>query len=97
MVDITTFAFLPLAALILGTLSGFVAGRWIGLRGLLFLIALASAVALVLIVMLAGVGTGEEEQAFGPFIWLTGGVLPFLFAAIMGGVIGRSFAARSGA
>ena len=97
MVDITTFAYMPLAAFSFGTLSGFVAARYIGMRGLLWLIGLVSAVALVLIVMLAGVGTGEEEQAFGPFIWLTGGVLPFLFAAIMGGVIGRSFAARSGA
>ncbi|MGI9370318.1 MAG: hypothetical protein ACR2O2_15925 [Ruegeria sp.] len=97
MVDIATFAYMPLAALILGTASGFVAGRWIGMRGLLCLIGLASGVALVLIVMLANVGTGEEEQAFGPFIWLTGGVLPFLFAVIMGGVIGRSFAARADA
>ncbi|EEX11332.1 hypothetical protein SL1157_3411 [Ruegeria lacuscaerulensis ITI-1157] len=96
MTDIATFAYLPLAALVLGTLAGFVAARWLGLRALLWLIGLTSVVALVLIAMLAGVGTGEEEQAFGPFVWLTGGVLPFLFAEIMGGVAGRSLAARSG-
>ena len=52
---------------------------------------------LVLVVMLAGVETGEEEQAFGPFVWLIGTVLPFLFAVIMGGVGGRSLAARADA
>ncbi|WP_170525247.1 hypothetical protein [Ruegeria arenilitoris] len=96
MTDIATFAYLPLAALVLGTLAGFVAARWLGLRALLWLIGLTSVVALVLIAMLAGVGTGEEEQAFGPFVWLTGGVLPILFAEIMGGVVGRSLAVRSG-
>lgn len=95
MVDIATFAYLPLIALILGALAGFVAGRWIGLKGLLWLIGLTSAVSLVLIVVLAGVGTGEEEQAFGPFIWLTGAALPFLLAVIVGGVGGRSLAARA--
>ncbi len=96
MVDIATFAYLPLISLVFGALAGFVAGRWIGLRGLLWLIGLTSVAALVLIVMLAGVGTGEEERAFGPFVWLTGAVLPFLFAAIMGGVGGRGLAARAG-
>ena len=95
MVDIATFAYLPLIALILGALAGFVAGRWIGLKGLLWLIGLSSVAALALIVMLAGVGTGEEDRAFGPFVWLTGAVLPFLFAAIMGGVGRRSLAARA--
>ncbi|KIC43229.1 hypothetical protein RA27_08000 [Ruegeria sp. ANG-R] len=94
MVDIATFAYLPLITLVFGIVAGFVAGRWIGIRGLFWLIGLTSAVALVLIVMLAGIETGAEERAFGPFVWLTGGVLPFLFAAIMGGVIGRSLAAR---
>lgn len=97
MVDIATFAYLPLISLILGAVSGFVAGRWIGIKVVLWLIGLTSAVALVLIVMLAGVETGEEEQAFGPFVWLTGGVLPFLFAVIMGGVGGRSLSARTNA
>lgn len=95
--DIATFTYLPLTAFILGAVAGFVAGRWIGLRGLLWLIGLASAVALVLIVFLATIGTGEEEQAFAPFVWLTGGVLPFLFAVIMGGVGGRSLAVRASA
>lgn len=96
MVDMNTFAYLPLVSLILGAIAGFVVGRWIGIRSLLWLIGLASAVAIVLIVILAGVGQGEEEQAFGPFVWLTGGVLPFLFAVIAGGLGGRSLAARSG-
>ena len=97
MVDIATFAFLPVITLVLGAIAGFVSGRWIGTRALLWLIGLTSAVGIVLIVMLAGVGTGEEEQAFGPFIWLTGAVLPFLLAVIMGGVGGRSLAARADA
>ena len=97
MVDIATFAYWPLITLILGTLAGFVAARWIGLKALLCLIGLTSALGLVLIIVLAGVGTGEEEQAFGPFVWLTGAVLPFLFAVIMGGVGGRSLASREGA
>jgi hypothetical protein len=95
MVDVATFAYLPLITLILGALAGFVAGRWIGVKGLLWLIGLTAAVSLVLIVVLAGVGTGEEEKAFGPFIWLTGAVLPFLLAVIVGGVGGRSLAARA--
>ncbi len=93
--NIATFAYLPLTAFVLGAIAGFAAGRWIGLRGLLWLIGLTSCVALALIVMLATVGTGEEERAFAPFVWLTGGVLPFLFAVIMGGVGGRSVAARA--
>ncbi|WP_037308018.1 hypothetical protein [Ruegeria halocynthiae] len=97
MADIATFTYLPLTTLVFGILAGFVAGRWIGLRGLLWLIGLASVVALALIVRLATVGAGEEQQAFVPFVWLTGGVLPFLFAVIMGGVGGRSLAARANA
>ncbi|WP_299989014.1 hypothetical protein [uncultured Ruegeria sp.] len=97
MVDIATFAYLPLISLMLGIVTGFVAGRWISVRALLWLIGLTSAVALALIIMLAGVQTGEEEQAFGPFVWLTGSVLPFLFAVIMGGIGGRSLAARANA
>ncbi len=96
MVDIATFAYLPLISFIFGAVAGFVAGRWIGIKGLLWLIGLTTAVGLVLIVMLAGVGTGEEEQAFAPFVGLTGAVLPFLFAVIMGGVGGRGLAARAG-
>ncbi|NOD61865.1 MULTISPECIES: hypothetical protein [unclassified Ruegeria] len=95
MVDIATFAYLPLISLILGGVAGLIAGLWIGVRGLFWLIGLTSAVALALIVLLAGVSTGEEEQAFGPFIWLTGSVLPFLLAVIVGGVGGRSLAKKS--
>lgn len=95
MVDVAIFAYLPLITLVLGAVAGFVAGRWIGLKGLLWLIGLTSFASLVLIVMLAGVSSGEEDQAFGPFIWLTGAVLPFLLAVIMGGVGGRSLAARA--
>ncbi|MEX0307318.1 MAG: hypothetical protein AB3N12_08010 [Ruegeria sp.] len=97
MVDIATFAYLPLITFVFGGIAGFIAGRWIGTKGLMWLIGLSSALGLVLIVMLAGVATGEEEQAFGPFVWLTGAVLPFLFAVIMGGVGGRSLAARTNA
>ncbi|TMV07922.1 hypothetical protein FGK63_10745 [Ruegeria sediminis] len=95
--NIATLFYMPLVALVVGAIAGFVAGRWLGLRGLLWLIGLTSFAALVLIVILATIGRGEEEQAFGPFIWLTGGVLPFLFSVIMGGVGGRSLASRSDA
>ncbi|NOC44072.1 MULTISPECIES: hypothetical protein [Ruegeria] len=97
MASVATFAYLPILSFLLGAAAGFTAGRWLGLRGLLWLIGLASAVGLALIVVLAGIGTGEEEQAFGPLVWLTAGVLPFLFAAIMGGVGGRSLAVRADA
>ncbi|MCG7519185.1 hypothetical protein [Ruegeria sp. Ofav3-42] len=97
MVDIATFAYLPLIAFVLGGIAGLVAARWIGTKALLWLIGLTSVAGLVLIVMLAGVETGEEQQAFGPFVWLTGAVLPFLFAVIMGGVGGRSLANRGNA
>ncbi|KUJ76834.1 hypothetical protein AVO45_10050 [Ruegeria marisrubri] len=97
MTDVATLIYLPLAALALGAVAGFVSGRWLGLRSLLVLIGLTSAAALVLIVILATIGEGEEKQAFAPFVWLTGGVLPFLFTAVMGGVGGRSLAARADA
>lgn len=97
MTDVATLIYMPLAALVLGAVAGFVSGRWMGLRALLWLIGLTSATGLVLIVILATIGTGEEEQAFTPFVWLTGGVLPFLFTAVMGGVGGRSLAARADA
>ena len=38
MADVATFAYLPLISLILGALAGFVAGRWISTKGLLWLI-----------------------------------------------------------
>ncbi|WP_209597782.1 hypothetical protein [Ruegeria sp. HKCCSP351] len=95
MATIATFAYLPLVSFVLGAVAGFTAGRWLGLRSLLWLIGLTSAVGLGLIVVLAGVGTGEEYKAFRPLVWLTAGVLPFLFAAIMGGVGGRSLAVRT--
>lgn len=95
MVDIATFAYLPLISLTVGMAAGFAAGRWLGVKTLLWLIGLTSALGLVLIVRLAGVQTGDEEHAFGPFVWLTGAVLPFLFAVIMGGVGGLGLAKRA--
>ena len=94
MVDVVTFVFLPLISLILGTLAGSVAGRWISLNGLLWLIGLTSIAALVMIVMLAGVETGEEDQAIGLSVWLPGAVLFLPFVVIMGGGGGRTLAVR---
>ena len=94
MVDVAASAYLSLIAPILGTIAGIVAGRWISPKELFLMTGLTSVAALALIVILAGVETGEAKQAFGLFIWLTGAVLSFLFAVITRSVGGRSLAAR---
>ncbi len=50
MASVATFAYLPILSFLLGAAAGFTAGRWLGLHGLLWLIGLASAVGLALIV-----------------------------------------------
>jgi len=92
---IATFTYLPLITLVLGVVAGLGAGRYLGLRGVIWLIGMVSVVALALIIWLATLQPGEEARAFMPFVLLTGGVLPSLFAVIMGGVGGRALARRT--
>ena len=89
------FTFLPLAALLAGGIAGLIVARLLGLQLLLWLLGALAAVSLALIVWLSGLGEGEETAAFLPFAGLVGAVFPALFGAIMGGLAGRAWAARS--
>ncbi len=90
-----TIAYLPLTAMVLGALAGLIGGRYLAGRALWLPIGLLSLWALVLIVQLAAIRPGNEEAAFGPFVWLTGGVLPALFALVMGTLGGRALRRRA--
>lgn len=87
---VTTYAYVPLMALVVGVGAGFVAGRFLGVRHVWGLVGLLVLVSVAVMVWLASIGTGEEEGAFLPFVALTGGLFPALFGAIMGGVLGRA-------
>jgi len=89
-----TIAYLPLTAMVLGIIAGVIAGRYLTGRWLLMIPAVLTVVSLVLIVQLAMIQPGNEESAFGPFVWLTGGVFPALFSAIMGTFGGRALRNR---
>ncbi len=91
-----TIAYLPLTAMVIGAVAGLVAGRALSGRLLWLLPGLLSVWAVILIVRLAMIQPGNEESAFGPFVWLTGGVLPALFAVIMGTLGGRALRKRAG-
>lgn len=71
-----TIAYLPLTAMVLGAIAGLVAGRFLTGRWLWVLPVGLFAVVLVLIVRLAMIPEGQEETAFGPFVWLTGRSFP---------------------
>ncbi|GGH30261.1 hypothetical protein SAMN05444007_105208 [Cribrihabitans marinus] len=92
---VSTITYLPLIAFLTGAVAGLVAGRYLTGRGLWVLPVLLSVAALGLIVWLATIGPGEEESAFGPFIALTGGVLPALLSATMGTLGGRALRKRA--
>lgn len=92
-----TLAYLPLSAMILSAGVGLIIGRFLTGRWLWAVPALLCLVSLVLIVQLATIQPGDEEAAFGPFVWLTGGVLPGLFAVIMGTFGGRALRSRKAA
>ena len=92
---VTTITYLPLIAFLGGAVAGLLAGRFLTGRGLWVLPSLLAAAALVLIVWLATIGPGEEESAFGPFIALTGGVLPAFLSAVMGTMGGRALRRRA--
>jgi len=92
----STIAFVPLIAIAGGVLAGMAVAWYLGIKGVLWLLGLLSVTALILIVRLAMIGPGDEADAFLPFIALTGGVLPALFGATLGGVTGRALSRRSG-
>jgi hypothetical protein len=91
-----TIAYLPLTAMVLGAIAGLAAGRFLTGRWLWALPVGLFAVVLVLIVRLAMIPEGQEETAFGPFVWLTGGILPALFTVVMGTLGGRALCDRAG-
>lgn len=94
MENVGLYALVPLAGLLVGAAAGLLAGRHGGTRGFLWLLGLASLVALVIIIRLAAVGEGEEEKAFLPFALLTGVLFPGIFGIIVGGLGGRALARR---
>ncbi|QGX97947.1 hypothetical protein EI983_06515 [Roseovarius faecimaris] len=91
----TFFALLPLASVVAGALAGAALGRYCTPRAAAWALAAYAAVALVLIIRLAGVGEGEEIKAFAPFATLTAGLFPALFGAIPGWLGGRALARRA--
>jgi uncharacterized membrane protein YfcA len=91
-----TIAYLPLTAMVIGAIVGLIAGHFLTGRWLWALPVLLCLVALVLIVQLAMIPAGQEETAFGPFVWLTGGIFPALFTVVMGTLGGRALRDRSG-
>ena len=90
-----TLAYLPLSAMVAGLLIGLIIGRVLTGRWLWVLPGVLCAVSLVLIVKLATIQPGDEQSAFGPFIWLTGGLFPALFSVVMGTYVGRALHKRS--
>ncbi|MBJ6369985.1 hypothetical protein [Sedimentitalea arenosa] len=90
-----TIAYLPLTAMILGAIAGLLAGRFLTGRWLWALPILLCLAALVLIVRLAAIPEAEAESAFGPFVWLTGGIFPALFTVVMGTLGGRALRGRA--
>lgn len=89
-----TIAYLPLSAMILGAVVGLIIGRYLGGRWIWVLPILLCLASLVLIVQLATIQPGQEEAAFGPFVWLTGGIFPALFSVIMGTFAGGALRKR---
>lgn len=96
MENLGTYAYVPLAALLIGALLGLAVGRYFGLIKLLILLGAFGALSLLLIVRVAGVGPGEEGDAFLPYALLVGVLFPALFGAVMGGLGGRAWAVRKG-
>ena len=90
-----TIAYLPLPATALGAAAGYLVGRLLPGRWIWALPAALTVVSIALLVRLAAIQPGNEEAAFGPFVWLTGGVFPALFAVIMGTYLGRALRNRA--
>lgn len=90
-----TVAIVPLASMVLGAVLGLVVGRYLSARVAAWLLGLIILVALVLIIRLVLVQPGNEEAAFGPFVWLNAGVFPILFSGVMGWLGGRALGARA--
>ena len=91
---LTTLAYGPLVALLVGGIAGLMAGRYLDGRNLWLLPGALIAVSLYLIVRLAAIGEGQEESAFALLAWLTGGIFPALFTAVLGTLTGRAMSGR---
>ena len=87
-------ALVPLLAVVAGGGLGFLAGRFLSGRALLWLLGTMLAVSLILILRLSDVSEGEEAQAFLPLALLTGAVFPATFGGIAGALAGRSMQKR---
>jgi len=91
---ITVIAFVPLGTLIAGLLAGAALGHFTTPRVGFWGLGAFAVVILGLLVRLAMIGPGAEEQAFAPFVALTGGVFPALLGAILGWFGVRALARR---
>ena len=94
MTFLTTLVYGPFVALLVGAFAGLIAGRYLEGRNLWLLPGALIAVSLYLIVRLTVIGEGQEESAFALLAWLTGGVFPALFTAILGTLGGRALSGR---
>ena len=92
---VTFIAFVPLSSMVLGTLIGLALGRYSTSKVGFWMLGLFVVVSIALLVRMAAIGPGDEEQAFTPFVALTGGVFPGLFGGIVGWVLGRTLQKRA--
>ncbi|WP_371223384.1 hypothetical protein [Roseovarius sp. 2305UL8-3] len=92
---VTLIAFAPLGALVAGGLAGGVLGLYATPRASFWALGAFVVIILGLLVRLAMVGPGAEEQAFAPFVALTGGAFPALLGAVLGWFGARALARRS--
>lgn len=92
---VTFIAYVPLSSMVLGAVIGLALGRFSKPRVGLWVLGLFVVVSIALLVRMAAIGPGDEEQAFTPFVTLTGGVFPGLFGGITGWVLGRTWKKRA--
>ncbi|WP_299849630.1 hypothetical protein [uncultured Roseovarius sp.] len=87
---VTFIAFVPLSSMVAGVLIGLTLGRFSTPRVGFWVLGLFVVVSIALLVRMAAIVPGDEEQAFAPFVTLTGGVFPGLFGGIVGWILGRT-------
>ncbi len=95
MISPTLIALLPVGAMIIGGGVGCALGRWASPRASFWVLGQFSFICLAVIIYLATIGPGEEQQAFTPFAWLTAGLFPALLAGVSGWAGGRALRRRA--